>query len=41
MAAPLEFTGAAAGQVQTLVDRIAEITAEYPQAAAYSPGAIL
>ena len=41
MATPLEFTGAAAGQVQVLVDRVDEITREYPQAAAYAPGAIL
>ena len=41
MGAPLDFTGAAAGQVQRVVGAIEEITAEYPQAAAYSPGAIL
>jgi len=41
MGAPLNFTGAAAGQVQRVVGAIEEITAEYPQAAAYSPGAIL
>ncbi len=41
MASPLEFTGAAAGQVQVLVERIARITGEYPQAAVYAPGAIL
>jgi len=41
MGAPLEFTGAAASQVQRIVDVVAQITGEYPQAAAYSPGAIL
>ena len=41
MSAPLEFTGAAGAQVQALVDRIGELTAQYPQAAAYAPGAIL
>ena len=41
MATPLEFTGAAGVQVQALVDRIGELTALYPQAAAYAPGAIL
>jgi len=41
MGSPLEFTGAAASQVQRIVDVVAQITGEYPQAAAYSPGAIL
>ncbi|MFJ2033013.1 adenylosuccinate lyase [Streptosporangium sp. NPDC087985] len=35
------FTGAAAEQVETVVERIGEITARYPGAAAYTPGAIL
>lgn len=37
----LAFTGAAAGQVGTVVARIEEITKEHPEAAAYTPGAIL
>ncbi len=41
MGAPLEFTGAAASQVQRIVAVVGEITGEYPQAAAYAPGAIL
>jgi len=38
---PLSFTGAATAQVAALVARVAEITAAHPQAAAYTPGAIL
>ncbi len=41
VAEPITFTGAAVAQVQTVVRRIAEVTARYPQAATYSPGAIL
>ena len=41
MAQPLEFTGAAGSQVQAVVDAVGRIAAEHPQAAAYSPGAIL
>jgi adenylosuccinate lyase len=41
MAEPLEFTGAAADQVRAIVAQITQIVAEYPQAAAYTPGAIL
>ncbi len=38
---PMEFTGAARAQVAGVSERVSEITAAYPQAAAYSPGAIL
>ncbi len=41
VAEPLSFTGAAAGQVRAVCDRIAAITAAYPDAAAYRPGDIL
>ncbi len=41
IAEPLSFTGAAAAQVQSIVGRVAAITAEYPAAASYSPGDIL
>ena len=41
VAEPITFTGAAVSQVQAVVRRIAEVTAHYPRAAAYSPGAIL
>jgi len=41
VAAPLEFTGAATRQVADLVARIEQVAAAHPQAAAYSPGAIL
>ncbi|MGE5719228.1 MAG: adenylosuccinate lyase [Nocardioidaceae bacterium] len=41
VAEPITFTGAAVSQVQAVVRRVAEITARYPHAAAYSPGAIL
>jgi adenylosuccinate lyase len=40
-AAPLEFTGAAVSQVQSVVTRVAAVTAKYPAAAAYAPGDIL
>jgi adenylosuccinate lyase len=35
------FTGAAAEQVQAVVGRVERLVAEFPQAAAYRPGAIL
>jgi adenylosuccinate lyase len=41
VAEPITFTGAAVDQVQTVVRRVAEVTARHPEAAAYSPGAIL
>lgn len=41
MADRLSFTGAAAAQVAAVAKRIAEVTARYPDAAGYAPGAIL
>jgi adenylosuccinate lyase len=41
VAEPIAFTGAAVSQVETVVRRVAEVTARHPRAAAYSPGAIL
>ncbi|MGI5248776.1 adenylosuccinate lyase [Actinacidiphila glaucinigra] len=41
MADRLSFTGAAADQVAEVVRRIAEVAGRYPQAAAYTPKAIL
>ena len=41
VAAPLEFTGAATEQVRQVVARIDELVAANPEAATYSPGAIL
>jgi adenylosuccinate lyase len=41
VAEPLEFTGAARAQVAAVVARIEVIAAQHPDAAAYSPGAIL
>lgn len=38
---PIEFTGAAQDQVKQLADRVEVITAQYPEAATYSPGGIL
>jgi len=38
---PLELTGAARRQVQALADRVSELTAAYPDAAAYRPGSVL
>ena len=38
---PLSFTGAASAQVAAVVARVSEITAAHPDAAAYTPGAIL
>ncbi|NYI06547.1 adenylosuccinate lyase [Allostreptomyces psammosilenae] len=37
----LSFTGAAAAQVRQVVERVAEVTERHPEAAAYTPGAIL
>nr|WP_130288345.1 adenylosuccinate lyase [Pseudonocardia sediminis] len=41
LADPLKFTGAATAQVAAVQERIATITAERPEAAAYTPGGIL
>ena len=41
MADRLSFTGAAADQVSAVVRRVGEVTARYPEAAGYTPGAIL
>jgi len=41
MADKLSFTGAAADQVGVLVGRIEEIVKQHPEAAGYTPGAIL
>jgi adenylosuccinate lyase len=41
VAEPIEFTGAARGQVARVVDRIEVIAAQHPDAAAYAPGSIL
>ena len=41
VAEPITFTGGAVAQVQAVVRRVAEVTARHPEAAAYSPGAIL
>jgi adenylosuccinate lyase len=41
VAEPITFTGAAVSQVQTVVRRIGEVTARHPDAAGYTPGAIL
>jgi adenylosuccinate lyase len=41
VADPITFTGAAVAQVQAVVRRIEEVSARYPDAAAYTPGAIL
>jgi adenylosuccinate lyase len=41
VSAPLSFTGAATAQVAEFCNRIAEIAARFPEAAAYSPSAIL
>jgi adenylosuccinate lyase len=38
---PAAFTGAASAQVQTVVNRVAEVVAQHPAAAAYSPAPIL
>ena len=41
MAEPLTFTGAASSQVDAVVAAVSLVVAEHPQAAAYTPGAIL
>jgi adenylosuccinate lyase len=41
VADPITFTGAAVAQTQQVVRRVAELAARHPDAAAYSPGAIL
>jgi adenylosuccinate lyase len=41
VAEPITFTGAAVAQVETVVRRIDEVTARYPEAAGYTPGGIL
>jgi adenylosuccinate lyase len=41
VAEPITFTGAAVAQVQAVVRRVADVTAQHPDAAAYTPGAIL
>jgi adenylosuccinate lyase len=41
LADPLRFTGAAVDQVRSVVARVDEIVAAHPEAAAYTPGAIL
>jgi adenylosuccinate lyase len=41
MADPISFTGAAAAQVGAFVDRVAEVVARHPEAAAYGPAPIL
>jgi adenylosuccinate lyase len=41
MADKLSFTGAAADQVAAVVGRIEEIVKQHPEAAGYTPGAIL
>jgi adenylosuccinate lyase len=41
LADPLRFTGAATAQVSAVVERVREIADAHPDAAAYTPGAIL
>ncbi|HUS22428.1 MAG TPA: adenylosuccinate lyase [Aeromicrobium sp.] len=41
VASPIEFTGAAGVQVKAVVERINDVVAAHPNAAAYAPGAIL
>lgn len=41
MSAPLDFTGAARSQVEEIVGQVEQIAAQYPDAAIYTPGAIL
>jgi adenylosuccinate lyase len=38
---PIEFTGAARSQTAAVVRRVATLVADHPEAAAYTPGAIL
>jgi len=41
VAEPITFTGAAVAQTEAVVRRVADVTARFPEAAAYAPGAIL
>jgi adenylosuccinate lyase len=41
VADPITFTGAAVAQTQAVCRRVAEVVGRHPEAAAYSPGAIL
>jgi len=41
VAEPITFTGAAVAQTEAVVRRVAEVTARFPEAAAYAPGTIL
>jgi len=41
LADPLRFTGAATAQVEAVIERVSEIVEAHPDAAAYTPGAIL
>ena len=41
MSDPLSFTGVASAQVAAVLEKIAAVAAEHPEAAKYSPGAIL
>ena len=41
VADPITFTGAAVAQVDTVVRRVEQVAARYPDAATYTPGAIL
>jgi adenylosuccinate lyase len=41
VAEPITFTGAAVDQVHSVVRRVEAVLARYPDAASYSPGAIL
>lgn len=41
VAEPIEFTGAARAQVRSVVARVEALAAEHPEAATYTPGAIL
>ena len=40
IAAPLDFTGVAREQTLQVIAKVAEVTARYPKAANYQPGAI-
>ena len=41
VAEPITFTGAAVAQTQAVCRKVADVVARHPEAAAYSPGAIL
>jgi adenylosuccinate lyase len=41
VAEPITFTGAAVAQTQSVCRRVAEVVGQHPEAAAYTPGAIL